>query len=57
VVKKFGISRPPLSKSTDDARLPWRIMRKIYRLTLLQLFTAAASLAGAGETIAAVFTK
>lgn len=57
VVKKFGISRPPLSRSTDNPSLPWRIVRKVYRLTLLQLFTAAASLAGAGETIAAVFTK
>lgn len=56
-VKKFGISRPPLSKSTDDASLPFRIVRKIYRLTFLQLFTVAASLAGAGETIAAVFAR
>lgn len=57
LLKKVGISRLPLSQSTDDVGLPWRIVRKIYRLTVLQLFTAAASLAGAGETIAAVFTK
>ncbi len=57
VVGKFGISRLPMSKASDDANLPWRIGRKIYRLTFLQLFTAIASLAGDGETIAAVFTK
>jgi len=56
-IKRFGISRPPLAESADEASLPFKIIRKIYRLTLLQLFTAAASLAGDGETIAAVFTK
>jgi SAM-dependent methyltransferase len=56
-VKKFGIHRPPLAGSADEGGLAWRVVRKIYRLTLLQLFTAAASLAGPGETIAAVFTK
>lgn len=57
LLKKFGISRQPLCKATDDVSLPWRIVRKIYRLTFLQLFTAVASLAGDGETIAAVFTR
>jgi hypothetical protein len=56
-LKKFGISRPPLAKSSDEVSLPFRIVRKIYRLTFLQLFTVVASLAGDGETIAAVFTK
>ena len=57
IVGKLGISRLPMSKVSDDANLPWRIVRKIYRLTLLQLFTAIASLAGPGETLAAVLTK
>ncbi|MGA7521081.1 MAG: class I SAM-dependent methyltransferase [Acidobacteriaceae bacterium] len=56
-VKKFGISRSPLSQSVEEPSLPWRVVRKMYRLTLLQLFTAAASLAGDGETMAAVFTR
>jgi hypothetical protein len=57
VLKKFGISRPPLCKLSDDVSLPFRVLRKIYRLTLMQLFTAAASLAGPGETMAAVLAK
>jgi SAM-dependent methyltransferase len=57
LLKKVGVSRQPLAKSTDEVSLPWRVVRKIYRLTVLQLFTAVASLAGDGETIAAVFTK
>ena len=57
IVGKFGISRLPMSKVSDDANLPWRIVRKIYRLTFLQLFTAIASLAGPGETLAAVLTR
>jgi SAM-dependent methyltransferase len=56
-MKRLGFSRLPLAKSADDASLPWKIVRKIYRLSLLQLFTAAASAVGDGETIAAVFTK
>ncbi|HVT96417.1 MAG TPA: class I SAM-dependent methyltransferase [Acidobacteriaceae bacterium] len=57
VLKKFGISRPPLCKLNDDVSLPFRVLRKIYRLTLMQLFTLAASLAGPGETMAAVLAK
>jgi len=57
VVRKFGVSRPSMAESTDQPSLPWKIVRKIYRLTLLQLFTAAASLVGKGETMAVVLTK
>ena len=57
VAKRFGVSRLPMAQSVDKASLPWKVLRKIFRMTLLQLFTAAASLAGDGETIAAVFTK
>ena len=57
LIRKIGICRVPLAKSADVASLPFRIVRKIYRLTLLQLFTAAASAVGDGETIAAIFTR
>ncbi|HEX3660842.1 MAG TPA: class I SAM-dependent methyltransferase [Acidobacteriaceae bacterium] len=57
LVKKIGIHRRPLATSAGEPGFIWRVIRKIYRLTLLQLFTAAASLAGPGETIEAVFTK
>ena len=56
VLKKFGISRPPLAKSRTYG-VAYRFVRKIFRLTLLPLFSAAAALAGDGETITAVFTK
>jgi len=55
-VKKLGISRPPLSKATE-ASLPWKVMRKIFRLTILQLINTGATFAGDGEMITAVFTK
>jgi len=57
LLKRIGISRVPLAKVTSEPSLPWRILRKIFRLTILQMFTAAASVAGDGETIAAVFKK
>jgi len=56
-VKKFGVTREPMASSTDDGSLPWRVVRKAYRLTFLKLFTAAAALAGDGEMMYAVFAK
>jgi SAM-dependent methyltransferase len=55
-VKRIGLSRPPLAKRTE-AGLLWKVLRKIFRLTLLRAFTAAASFAGEGEMICAAFTK
>ena len=57
LLKKLGVSRPTLAQSVDEASLTWRVVRKVYRLTLLQLFSAAASLVGDGETITAIFAK
>lgn len=54
--RKIGIARRPASQAAE-AGLAWKIVRKAFRLTLLPLITAAASLAGDGETISAVFTK
>ena len=55
-VRKFGISRRPVAKATE-ASLPWKVLRKIFRLTVLRLFSAVASFAGDGEMIYAVFRK
>lgn len=55
-LKKFGVARRPLAKVTG-ASIPWKILRKAFRLTFLRLFTSAASFAGDGEMIHAVFVK
>ena len=56
LLKRIGISRLPLAQASAPS-LPWRIIRKGFRLTILPLLTAAASLAGDGEMIGAIFTK
>lgn len=55
-LKRFGVSRPPLAKATEPG-LPFRIVRKMFRLTFLNLFKATASFAGDGEMIYAAFSK
>jgi SAM-dependent methyltransferase len=54
--RRAGLFRSPLSQA-KAARLPWRIVRKSLRLTLLPVLTGLASLAGDGESIHAVLKK
>lgn len=56
VFRKFGIVRRP-AEQVGEASLAWKVLRKGFRLTLLPLITAGASLAGDGEIISAAFTK
>jgi len=56
VCRKMGYSRPPLAKSPAPG-IPWRVIRKAFRLTLLRVLTGLASFAGDGESIHAVFAK
>jgi SAM-dependent methyltransferase len=56
LLRKIGIARRPLAAAKEPS-LPFKVIRKIFRMTVLPVFTAAASLAGDGETITAVFTK
>ena len=56
LLKKVGITRQPLSKSTEPS-IPWKVMRKMYRLTALPVLTSMIALAGDGESIHAVFRK
>ena len=56
LVKKIGISRPPLSRATEPG-IAFKVVRKIFRMTFLNLFSASAFLIGDGEVINAVFTK
>ncbi|MHB8639937.1 MAG: class I SAM-dependent methyltransferase [Candidatus Acidiferrales bacterium] len=54
--RKAGIRRTPLAKAKPPTLL-WRVVRKIFRLTILPVLTLLASAAGDGETIHAIFRK
>jgi SAM-dependent methyltransferase len=54
--RRLGIPRVPLSQA-KDASIPWKVLRKMFRLTTLPILTAVASFAGDGESIHAIFRK
>jgi len=56
LLRKAGISRPSLAAAPQPG-IPWRVVRKVLRLTVLQAFGRLESLAGDGESLHAVFTK
>jgi SAM-dependent methyltransferase len=56
VCAKVGIPRLPLAESPAPG-MPWRALRKAFRLTILPLLTGLATLAGDGESIHVVFEK
>jgi SAM-dependent methyltransferase len=56
ICRKAGYHRLPLAESPEPGVL-WRVIRKVFRLTLLPALTGLASLAGDGESIHAVFEK
>jgi SAM-dependent methyltransferase len=53
---RIGYVRLPISQRPAP-RLPWRVLRKAFRLTLLPVLTGLGALAGDGESIHAVFQK
>lgn len=53
---KLGIQRTPLAKAAQPG-MPFRIVRKAFRLTALPVLDGLASLAGDGESIHAIFRK
>jgi 2-polyprenyl-3-methyl-5-hydroxy-6-metoxy-1,4-benzoquinol methylase len=55
-LKKVGITRPPLSRAKEASFLR-KVVRKMYRLTVQPVLTAAIGFAGDGESIHAVFRK
>jgi SAM-dependent methyltransferase len=55
-LSKVGISRAPLAKAKVPG-LPFRVVRKAFRLTLLPVLNGMASLAGDGESIHVVLRK
>ena len=56
MLRRMGVRRVPLA-NTQPPGIMFRLVRKAFRLTILQLLTGLASLAGDGESIHAVFKK
>jgi 2-polyprenyl-3-methyl-5-hydroxy-6-metoxy-1,4-benzoquinol methylase len=54
--KKFGIVRTSLAKKAEPG-IPFRIVRKAFRLTILPIITGLIALKGDGESIHGVFQK
>jgi 2-polyprenyl-3-methyl-5-hydroxy-6-metoxy-1,4-benzoquinol methylase len=54
--KQLGVQRTPLSK-TPEPGIPVKVVRKVFRLTVLPFLTAMIALKGEGESIHAIFRK
>lgn len=54
--RKIGINRTPLAKASRPG-IPFRVVRKAFRITLLPILDRLTSLAGDSESIHAVFRK
>ncbi len=55
-LSKVGIARTPMANAGAPS-LPFRVVRKAFRMTALPVLEAMAGMAGDGETIHAVFKK
>jgi hypothetical protein len=56
VLRSLGFPRQPLAVATPPGLL-WKVMRKAVRITILSLFSRAASCTGSGPAIEAIFRK
>jgi SAM-dependent methyltransferase len=56
VCRTWGIARRPMAKARP-ASLPWKVARKMFRISVLPVLNGLAGLAGDGESIHAVFRK
>jgi len=56
VLGKLGVHPTPLAR-VKPARVPWKVVRKSLRLTVLPVLSGLAYFAGEGEIIRAVLTK
>jgi SAM-dependent methyltransferase len=56
VFSAIGIQRTPVAYR-GEAHLPWRVARKLVRMTVLRGLLAIAPMAGPGEAIYAIFRK
>jgi SAM-dependent methyltransferase len=55
-LQKLGITRAPMAQA-KPVSLPWRVVRKAYRLSILPVLSGLVALAGDGESIHALFRK
>ena len=56
VFRAIGVRRTPVA-NLGEASFPWKVARKLTRLTVLRALLAMAPLAGQGESIHAIFRK
>lgn len=56
MLRKVGIERLPLARALKPS-LPFRVVRKAFRLTALPVLSGLTSIAGEGESIHAIFRK
>jgi hypothetical protein len=54
---RLGASPKPLAKASPSGNIPWRIIRKVLRLSLVAPFARLASIAGASGSMEAVLVK
>ena len=54
--RRLGIVRTPLSKKTEPG-IPWKVVRKAFRLTILPVIAVIIALRGDGESIHGIFRK
>jgi SAM-dependent methyltransferase len=56
LLRSIRISRSALAHAVEPG-LPFKIVRRLFRISIMPILAGAVSLAGAGESIHAVFTK
>lgn len=56
LLARIGISRAPMAR-TNEPSLTWKVVRKMYRVSLVRVLYAMTSLGGEGESIHAIFKK
>ena len=56
LLEKLGFPAPSLAKATRPA-IPWRIIRKVLRLSVVAPFGQLAAISGAGACMEAIFLK
>jgi SAM-dependent methyltransferase len=56
VLRAVGIGRTPVAYR-GELKLPWRVARKLVRMTALRFLLALAPIVGGGESIHAIFRK
>lgn len=56
ILKKLGLSREPLAKANSGS-LPWKVIRKVFRMSLWPVVNRLIATQGPGEIVHAVFMK